>query len=150
MNKILLLIALLLFGCESSSPLGPELMDSNGSCGSCVLELDVPSIDVDGNGYYHLDFDESSYQTFTTIEAYIGVDYYLVGWGSSTENCVEFMGSNQCYNVVNGSSYSGLDGYAHTVLGVVQENVGDTIRVYCGYYDNWDTQYSEYIDIIIN
>ena len=149
MNKILLVVVLLLFSCDDT-PMGPELMDSNGSCNNCYLELDIPSLNKDSNGYYHLEFDENYYQTFTTIEAYIGGDYYYIGWQSDTNHCVEFMGSNQCSDVVNNSSYSGSDGYAHTVLGVYETHVGDTITVWCGYYDYWDEQYLDYLEIIVD
>ena len=72
------------------------------------------------------------------------------GWTSNTQYCFEWNGTQQCNNVVNGSSYSGSDGIASTILGVHQEHIGDTIKVHCGYYDNYGTQWLDSIRIKID
>ena len=133
-------IYIILVGCENSF--------QSEECLSCTLELST-ELFVDNNGYHHLEWLENSNQTFTKIDAYVGNDYEYVNWTSDTEFCIEWMGTQQCNNIVNGSSYSGEDGIASTIIGVHQEHIGDTITVHCGYYDNYGVQYLNTIRIII-
>ena len=41
------------------------------------------------------------------------------------------------------------DGIAYTVLGVWKNFVGDTIKVYCGYYWDYGPQYLDSLKIIV-
>ena len=132
---------ILTVGCEN--PMGL-------TCGDCILEMSAPSLEKDSNGYYHLDFLDDYSQTFTTVEDNVGRDYEYVGWTSNTQYCFEHMGTNNCSNVVNGASYSGMDGIAKSVLGVHSVHVGDTVKIYCGYYDGYGTQHVDSIKVVIN
>tara|TARA_Y100000996_G_scaffold388064_1_gene347348 strand:+ start:746 stop:1201 length:456 start_codon:yes stop_codon:yes gene_type:complete len=138
---ILLIICI---GCSDN------IVGMTGSCSDCVLELEIPELVVDDNGYYHLEFDGNYIQTFTKIEAYVGIDYAYLGWESDTEHCVQMWNYIDCNDVVNPASYSGEDGYAHQMLGVHQEHIGDTINVHCGYYDDYGVQYLNNIRVIID
>ena len=88
-------------------------------------------------------------QTFTKIHADIGQSYEKVGWTSNTyfDGCV--FGYCEPVNVVNSASYSNSDGIAYTMMGIYEEHIGDTVIVYCGYY-NMETQYLDSIKIIID
>jgi hypothetical protein len=121
---------------------------SQSECSNCILEL-TTELEVDENDYYHLNFINGSNQTFKRIDAQVGHDYEYVGWTSDTQYCFEWNGTEQCNNVVNGSSYSGMDGIASTILGVHDVHIGDTIKVYCGYY-YMETQYLDSLEVIIN
>jgi hypothetical protein len=138
---IYIFMYILLIGCEN--PMEP-------TCGDCILDMSAPSLEQDSNGYYHLDFLNNYTQTFTTLEADVGNDYEYVGWTSNTQYCFEHMGTNNCSNVVNGASYSGMDGIAKTVLGVHGVHIGDTVRVYCGYYDDYGNQWLDSFELIID
>jgi hypothetical protein len=144
-NYIFIYILLVICtGCDEN------IFGTDEICSECVLELNIPELDVDENGYYHLEFDENSIQTFTRIEAYVGVGMVYLGWMSDTQYCVDMWNHTSCHDVVNPASYSGSDGYAYQMVGVHQEHVGDTITVYCGYYDNYDVQHLNQLRIIIN
>ena len=52
-------------------------------------------------------------------------------------------------NLVNFSSYTD-NGAAHTVLGVWEQFIGDTIKVYSGYVDECNNQYIDSIEVIID
>ena len=134
-------IYIIMVGCENVFQ--PE------ECSNCFLELSS-ELYVDENEYSHLYFNHDYIQTFTRIDAYVGYDYELVGWTSNTQYCFEWNGTQQCNNVVNGSSYSGSDGIASTMLGVHQEHIGDTIKVYCGYYDDYGRQWLDSLEVIVN
>jgi|TARA_R100000084_G_C4626723_1_gene136162 hypothetical protein len=134
-------IYILLVGCENVFQ--PE------ECSNCFLELSS-ELYVDENDYSHLYFNHDYIQTFTRIDAYVGYDYEYVGWTSNTQYCFEWNGTLQCNSVVNGSSYSGSDGIASTMLGVHQEHIGDTIKVYCGYYDDYGKQWLDSLEVIVN
>ena len=134
---------MVLVGCEMPSE--PEQ-----ECSDCFLEM-TSNLEIDENGYHHL-YCDSNNQTFEQLYANIGYgkDYELVGFTSDTEYCFEWNGTVQCSNVVNGSSYTDIDGVATTILGVYQQHVGDTIKVYGGYYDWYGEQYLDSLEVIIN
>ena len=145
-NYIFIYILLVLFiGCQDNI-----FAITDGECSNCVLELDIPELQQDGNDYYHLEFNEDYIQSFTKIQAYVGNSYVYVGWGSDTENCIQMWNNEECDDVVNPASYSGYDGLAHTMLGVYQEHVGDTITVHCGYYDDYGLQHLNKLEIIVD
>jgi hypothetical protein len=118
-------------------------------CHNCVLELSLRNMEIQSDGYYHINFNEEYIQTFARVDAQVGHDYEFVEWISDTQFCFEWNGTQQCNNVVNGSSYSGMDGIASTILGVHDVHIGDTIKVYCGYYNSGE-QYLDSLEVIIN
>jgi len=103
------------------------------------------------NGYHILDYIEGGNQTFEYIHAEIGYgkDYELIGFTSNVEYCFEWNGTLNCSNLVNGSGYTDEYGIATTILGVYQEHIGDTIKVYGGYYDWYGTQYLDSLEVIV-
>jgi len=119
-------------------------------CDGCKLELSIDSLEMDNHNYYLLDFDDNYIQTFTKIKADVGRDYEKVGWTSDTYFVIETIGYQEEVNVVNGASYSNEDGYAYTMLGVYESNIGDTIIVYCGYYDDYGVQHLDSLGVIVN
>ena len=137
----------LLMVCVSCSD---NILGTENECLDCVLELSIPELNIDSNDYYHLDYNDDYIQTFAKIEAYVGVSYVHLGWQSDTEYCVQMWNHTECNDVVNPASYSGSDGYAHQMIGVHQEHIGDTITVHCGYYDSYNEQYLNSIRIIID
>ena len=136
-------ICIMSIGCESNL-LGPD------ECSNCYLELEAPNLQIDENGIYHLDYIDDALQTFTQLKAYVGYGMEHLGWDSDTEYCVQMWNHTECNDVVNPVSYSDVDGYATQIMGVHQEHIGDTITVYCGYYDDYGKQYLNSIRIIID
>ena len=134
-------IYIILVGCEN--------VIQTEECSNCTLELSTELM-VDKNGYHHLQWVNGYNQTFTRIDAFVGSDYEYISWIADTEYCIEWMGTEQCNNLVNGSSYSGEDGIASTILGVHYEHIGDTIIVQCGYYDDYGVQYLNTLEIIVD
>jgi hypothetical protein len=112
--------------------------------------MDIPSLDIDSNGYYHLDFNDNTLQTYVRLEAYVGYEYEYVGWGTDTyfEGCTW----NQCESIpiVNGVSYSDDEGMVYTMLGVYEGNIADTAKVWCGYYDDYGVQHLDSLEVIID
>ena len=53
-------------------------------------------------------------------------------------------------NLVNGSSYTDEDGVAHTVLGVWEVFIGDTIKVWTGYTTDCGTHRLDSLEVIID
>ena len=126
-----------------------DVLTNSDDCIDCKLELSIPELHMDNNNYYHLYFNEDYNQTFTKIHANVGHSYEKVGWTSNTyfNGCV--WDYCESVNIVNGSSYSDMDGIAYTMMGVYESNIGDTAVVYCGYY-YMEHQYLDSIRIIIN
>ena len=137
-------ICIITVGCEYDLPLSIQ------SCSDCTLELSIPELDFDSNGYYHLDYNYNHIQTFAKLEAYVGVNYVHLTWESDTEYCVQMWNFTECNDVVNPASYSGNDGIANQMMGVHQEHIGDTITVHCSYHDDYGVEYLNNVKVIIN
>ena len=110
------------------------------------LELDS-YLNIDENGYYVMEFLNNYTQTFTTLSGMTGSYdvYQKVAWMSNKEILI----SGHWTNLVNGSSYTDEYGEANTVLGVWEEFVGDTIKVYGGYTDEYNNHYLDSLEVII-
>ena len=135
-------ICVITIGCESN-PM------SNQTCDYCYLDLEAPDLPM-VNGVYQLDYDDGSIQTFTQLRAYVGYEMEYLGWTTnvSFEGCTW----NYCEDVpvVNQVSYSDDKGYAYQMVGVMEENIGQTATIWVGYYDYYGTQWLDSIRIKIN
>tara|TARA_B100000131_G_scaffold74447_1_gene70811 strand:- start:802 stop:1248 length:447 start_codon:yes stop_codon:yes gene_type:complete len=119
-------------------------------CSDCILELTFPDLEIESDGYYHLDYNDNYIQTFTRVDAQVGHDYEYVGWTSNGYYCFEWMNAQQCTELVNTSSYSGSDGIASTILAVRDIHIGYTLTVYAGYYDDYGIQHLDSIKVVID
>ena len=72
----------------------------------------------------------------------------LFGDGIGKVEYVQHMGED--ITIVNGASYSSDDGYAYTMLGVYEGNIGDIATIWVGYYDNYGNQWLDSIKVIID
>ena len=134
-------IGILFVGCDNPT--------SVESCDYCHLEIET-NLQMDENGIYHLDYDESQIQTFTQLKAYIGYEMEYVEWTTNVtfEGCT--WGHCEDVPVVNGSGYSSDNGYAYQMMGVMEENIGQIATIWVGYYDNYGTQWLDSIKVMIN
>ena len=138
---ISIFIYIVLTGCDTLT--GPEPENT-------YLEVSAPSLSQDENGYYIMYVDSNFQQTFTTLKAETGSEtIQLLTWDSNKEFSVEWQGQMIWENVVNGSSYTDDEGNGYTVLGVYDIFTGDTIRVYCGYQDDYNNYYEDYLEVIV-
>ena len=130
-------IYILLVGCES--PL---------TCEDCYIDITAPDLQIDENGYYHMEFLNSYVQTFSTLEVKTGITKYnqKVKWLSNKEILI----AGYWTSLVNQSSYTNNDGKAYTVLGVWENFIGDTIKVYSGYTDNCNILHVDSLEVIID
>ena len=137
---IYIFIYTLMVGCDTqTNPL------SNNSCGETYLEVDAPDLILDENGYYHMKFLEEYTQTFSTLRAKTGTDYQKIAWKSNKEIKIQ----NIWTQLVNQASYTDEDGNGYTVLGVWEEFVEDTIKVWCGYEDECDNYFIDSLHVIV-
>ena len=139
---IYIFIYTLLIGCNTQSPLGSECESD------CMLGMSAPSLQQDGNGYYHIEWLEGYNQTFSTLGANTGNsgNLYKVYWGSNRGIYYdgEFVSS------VNPASYTDENGMAHTVLGIWELMISDTITIYAGYYDECNYEYFDSIKVVVD
>tara|TARA_R100001163_G_scaffold65486_1_gene62828 strand:+ start:563 stop:1015 length:453 start_codon:yes stop_codon:yes gene_type:complete len=141
MNKILLIIVLLLFGCESN-PLEPQIFEEYN------FEIDT-RLALDENGYYHMSMSEysgNSEQSLVRFTAMTNNPYtpQFVWWDSDGYWSYDYMNQEYQVPVINNSSYTDDDGEAHTMFGPHISMVGDTILVTCGYTDEWNGEKNYY------
>mgnify|MGYP001384935592 CR=1 FL=1 len=73
-----------------------------------------------------------------------------VKWISNKEINIQHYGQDNWTNLVNTSSYTDDEGVAHTVLGVWEQFVGDTIKVYSGYSNNCDILYIDSLEVVVD
>ena len=139
--SLLIFIYILCVGCETSSMTCTD---------DCYLDISAPSLQMDENGYYHIEWLDGYVQTFSTLEAKTGIDYQRLHWTSNKQINIQHYGQDNWTYLVNTSSYTDDDGIAHTVLSVWEEFVGDTIKVYSGYLSNCDIQYIDSLEVIVD
>jgi hypothetical protein len=120
--------------------------DTRYTCEDCYLDISAPSLEMDENGYYHMEWLDGYVQTFSTLTAETGLDYQKVKWISNKEINIQ----DNWTNLVNTSSYTDDEGVAHTVLGVWEQFVGDTIKVYSGYSNNCDILYIDSLEVVVD
>ena len=134
-------ICVITIGCDN--PMSIE------TCDYCHLELEAPELPM-MDGVYQLDYNDEELQTFTKLRAYVGYEMEYTGWTTN----VTFEGCTWDYcediPIVNGSSYSSADGYAYQMMGVMEENIGQTATIWVGYYDNYGTQWLDSIKVKID
>jgi hypothetical protein len=134
-------IGILLVGCDNPTEVE--------SCDYCHLNIET-NLPMDENGIYQLDFNNDEIQTFTQLRAFVGYEMEYVGWTTN----VTFEGCTWDYcedvPVVNGSGYSLSDGYAYQMMGVMEENIGQTATIWVGYYDEYENQWLDSIKVKIN
>lgn len=141
-NILYIFIYVLLIGC------GDDVMTN--SCNSdCHLDISAPDLQMDENGYYHMEWLDGYVQTFSTLKVETGLDYQKVNWTSNRQINIQHYGTDNWTNLVNQSSYTDDEGVAHTVLGVWEQFVGDTIKVYSGYTNNCSIQYIDSLEVVV-
>jgi len=90
----------LLVGCDIQDPIS-----SNDICESdCFLDIEAPSLQMDENGYYHIELLEGYNQTFSTLDANTGSTFLIqkVYWGSDKG----IMYGGEPVSCVNPASYT--------------------------------------------
>ena len=140
--NLYIFIYILLVGCDTQLT---QFCDTD-----CYLDISAPSLEMDENGYYHMVWLDGYVQTFSTLTAETGLDYQKVQWVSNKEINIQYYGQDNWTNLVNTSSYTDDEGVAHTVLGVWEQFVGDTIKVYSGYTNNCSIQYIDSLEVIVD
>ena len=129
----------LLVGCDT-------LILNNDCETDCYLDVEAPSLQMDGNGYYHMEWLEGYVQTFSTLDAKTGSDEIVkVMWES--DSGINYSG--YWVSSVNPASYTD-DGVAHTVLAAWEEQIGDTLTVYAQYQDDCGVEYIDSIKVVID
>jgi len=138
---IYIFIYTLLVGCNTQNPLSNEGCESD-----CFLDVEAPSLQMDENGYYHIEWLEGYNQTFSTLDANTGSTFLIqkVYWGSDKG----IIYNGEPVSCVNLASYTD-NGIAHTVLSVWEVMITDTITVYAGYYDECDIEHVDSIKVIV-
>jgi len=140
---IYIFIYTLLVGCNTQNPISAEnVCESN-----YYLEVEAPDLQMDKNGYYHIEWLEGYNQTFSTLRANTGSEYLIqkVYWNS--DSGIEYGG--EFVSCVNPASYTD-DGVAHTVMAAWEEMIGDTITIYAGYYDECSNQLMDLIKVVVD
>ena len=135
----LIFIYILVVSCTDSS------YYNNNPVAGCELathlSVDAPSLELDENGYYHIEWLAGYNQTFATLEAVTNTE----GWNRIYWTCdsgIEYGG--EFVSCVNPASYTS-DGVARQTMAVWEEMIGDTLTIYAGFED-WC--YDEHIDNI--
>ena len=129
----------LLIGCNTQNPL-------NSNCESdFVINVEASELEMDENGYYHIEWLSGYNQTFATLEAITNTEgYNKIYWNS--EYGIEYNG--EFVSCVNPASYTS-DGVARQTMAVWEEMIGDTITIYAGFIDWCDIQYMDEIKVIV-
>jgi hypothetical protein len=165
---------LLLFGCSDFFlPYEPVEGKPNSWELEVTVELD-PRLDLDNNGYYHLDMNQDSWQTLHRLSGYVyrdgePLEVKKIYWKSShywylgdTLGYVVSMGLTDdleyvIYDTsyitwfngfevptVNCCSYSNSDGEVNTIFAPVQSMEGDTVMITMYWYHVTELDFSDF------
>ena len=130
----------LLVGCDTQNPL------NNNECESdFMMNVEAPELEMDENGYYHIEWLEGYNQTFATLEAITNTEGYNKIYWTSQEG-IEYGG--EFVSCVNPASYTN-DGVARQTMAVWEEMVGDTITIYAGFTDWCYNQHVDSMGVIV-
>jgi len=131
----------LLVGCDTQNPLINDTCETG-----CYLDVAAPSLQMDGNGYYHIEWIGGYSQTFSTLSAKTGSEYLVqkVYWHS--DSGIEYNGN--FVSCINPASYTN-NGVAQQTMGIWEEMIGDTITIYVGYYDDCGNEHKDYMRVIV-
>ena len=138
-----MLLWLFYIGCES--PVSNEIIEHDFRVFSEILYKD-------GNSYYHMTLNPNINQTFSTLTAYTSSEsIQKVGWYTEESwTYTHFNGEDFEVPLVNGASYTDVEGVAHTVFAPIYEMLGDTIKVFAEYIDeNTNLLYTSWISIVL-
>ena len=137
---IYIFIYTLLVGCDTQSVL------INNECESdFMMNVEAPELEMDENGYYHIEWLAGYNQTFATLEVITNTEgYNRIYWTS--QQGIEYGG--EFVSCVNPASYTS-DGVAYQTMAVWEEMVGDTITIYAGFTDWCDFQYLDSMGVIV-
>ena len=136
---IYIFIYTLLVGCDTQNPM-------NSECESdFIMNVEAPELEMDENGYYHIDWLAGYNQTFATLEAITNTEgYNKIYWTS--QQGIEYGG--EFVSCVNPASYTS-DGVARQTMAVWEEMIGDTITIYAGFEDWCYNQHIDSIGVIV-
>ena len=143
MTKSLMLLWLFYIGCES--PVSNEIIEHDFRVFSEILYKD-------GNSYYHMTLNPNENQTFNTLTAFTSSeDIQKVAWYTDTTwTYTHFNGEDFEVPLVNGASYTDIEGEAHSVFAPIYEMLGDTVKVFAEYLDeNTNLLYTSWISIVL-
>ena len=138
---IYIFIYTLLVGCDTQNPLNNEECESD-----FTMNVEAPELEMDNNGYYHIEWLAGYNQTFATLEAITNTEgYNKIYWTS--QQGIEYGG--EFVSCVNPASYTS-DGVARQTMAVWEEMVGDTITIYASYYDDCSNQLVDLIKVVVD
>ena len=83
---IYLFIYTVLVGCDTQS----VLTNNECDCEFEYMNVQAPNLEIDENGYYHIEWLDGYVQTFSTLKADIGVEYQKVNWISNREINIQY------------------------------------------------------------
>ena len=140
-SSSILLIALIIMACDTQNE------TTNSECESdFTMNVEAPSLQIDENYYYHIEWLEGYTQTFSTLDVITNTQgYNKIYWDCNSG----IIYAGEFVSCVNPASYTS-DGVAHTVMSVWEGMVGDTITIYAGFTDWCDIQYVDSIQVIID
>ncbi len=91
-----------------------------------IMELDG-RLPIDGNGFYHLDLSDSSWQTIHRVTGRVRyvTEPTKIGWESN----LYWTHQNELVSTTNCCSYVGDEGEINTIIAPTQNHIGDTLRL---------------------
>ena len=130
----------LLVGCN-------RLPLNNNECESdFMMNVEAPELEMDNNGYYHIEWLAGYNQTFATLEAITNTEgYNKIYWNS--QSGIEYGG--EFVSCVNPASYTS-DGVARQTMAVWEEMVGDTLTIYSMFEDGCYIQHIDSIKVVVD
>ena len=142
-----LAILILFIGCED-----PYFANLHSEEGGEEYPFDISAVwlESDANGYFHMELSSGSNQTLTRLVAYTNnPNIQKVMWESDTY----WVFQGEDVPVVNSASYSDeYSGEAYTMFAPIYDMLGDTLKVYSWYFDEYNDNkhYLDSIEVVLD
>ena len=149
MRHILNILAILILfvGCED--PYFANLHSEEGG-EDYLFDISAVWLESDDNGYFHMELSSGSNQTLTRLVAYTNnPNIQKVMWESNTY----WLFQGEDVPVVNSASYSDeYSGEAYTMFAPIYDMLGDTLKVYSWYFDEYNDNkhYLDSIEVVLD
>ena len=153
-HVIYIICLLLLYNCDNDNTVvyytDPYYDNYNNQyTEDCDYTIKLTSyLNQNESGYYELEFLYDYIQTFSTLTVETN-SYEIIQKVRFLSNKEIYL-ENEWINIIDSYSYTDeIDGFAHGVIGVWEQFINDTVKVYAGYTDECNIHHVDSLQIII-
>jgi hypothetical protein len=146
---IYIFIYTLLVGCNIQNPLIAGGSTSS-QCNNYELDISAPDLKRDWKGYYHMEWQDSYVQTFTTLNATTGAGHGQYIHFTSDKGIYWPVGSDNFIESINHDSFTRADGTTNAVFCSWESMIDQIATVTATWTDQCGNTHTDKLKIVIH